>query len=175
MPQRIAMDLTNVKFCCGPCVDRDEETEDRTWLKPYSGRRYRKFTWLLKNGVSVDLLNTRICRMCFERYNEMTHGEDDGDSGMIAWQNRDGMQVLEKHNMLHMLEIDDNAYFDNILKYQITDHHHLIASKEDTNVTEWMQKNERVLAAITLQASVRRICTKMQLFHEIENDFVMVF
>ena len=184
MPQRIAMDLSNVKFCCGPCVDRDEETDNRSWLKPYSGGRYRKCTWLLKNGVSVDLLNIRLCRMCFDRYNDlkdMTQGQYDelGNSAMIAWQNRDGMQVLGKHNMLHMLEIDnDNEYFDNIVKYQISDDHHLIdytASEVSAYCTEWLQKSERTMAAVTIQASLRRFFTKIKIFHEIESDFVMVF
>ena len=181
MPQRIAMDLTSVKFCCGPCADRDEETDNRSWLKPYSGGRYRKCTWLLKNGISVDLLNIRLCRMCFDRYQDMTHHDDDelGDSGMIAWQNRDGMQVMRKHNMFHMLEIeDDNEYFDNIVKYQISDDHQLIdytASEISTYCTEWLQNTERTMAAITIQASVRRICAKIKLFHEIESDFVMIF
>ena len=119
--------------------------------------------------------------MCFDRYQDMTHHDDDelGDSGMIAWQNRDGMQVMRKHNMFHMLEIeDDNEYFDNIVKYQISDDHQLIdytASEISTYCTEWLQNTERTMAAITIQASVRRICAKIKLFHEIESDFVMIF
>ena len=68
----------------------DVETENRRWMKPYSGGRYGKRTWSMLDGGQVDLLNIRTCAMCNDRYHEQMAEKD------IAWEDRDARAILRK-------------------------------------------------------------------------------
>ncbi len=86
----VSVDLTNVKFCPGPCncsVDEPEpsiytlqkfemnisaKTEYVYSYKPYSGGKYAKFCYPINDTQMLVLNNLRICSSCHHRYLEFT-------------------------------------------------------------------------------------------------------
>lgn len=84
----ISIDLSNVKFCPGPCncsVDEPEpsiysssnsfEDDKKEYIysyKPYSGGKYSKFCYPINDQQTLVLNNLRICSSCHHRYLEFT-------------------------------------------------------------------------------------------------------
>lgn len=79
----VSIDLSNVKFCPGPCKYTMEESEPSIYttqnfnknihtFKPYSGGKYSKFCYPINDTQTLILNNLRICSSCHHRYLEFT-------------------------------------------------------------------------------------------------------
>jgi hypothetical protein len=81
----VSVDLSNVKFCPGPCNYSEDEPEPSMMnicgekkyvycFKPYSGGKYTKFCYPINDMQVLVLNNLRICSSCNQRYLEFTEG-----------------------------------------------------------------------------------------------------
>ena len=74
----ISIDLSNIKFCPGPCKDTTEEPDttnnNSCYFKPYSGGKYSQFNYPIDDKNTLILKNLRICSSCHHRYLEFTEG-----------------------------------------------------------------------------------------------------
>jgi len=82
--ETVSIDLSNVKFCPGPCNNTMDEPEpskyasvynrreDTYWFKPYSGGKYMRFCFPINEKQTLVLNNLRICASCHHRYLEFT-------------------------------------------------------------------------------------------------------
>ena len=72
----ISIDLSNIKFCPGPCKDTTEEPDttnnNSCYFKPYSGGKYSQFNYPIDDKNTLILKNLRICSSCHHRYLEFT-------------------------------------------------------------------------------------------------------
>jgi hypothetical protein len=72
----ISFDLSNIKFCPGPCKDTTEEPDTThnncCYFKPYSGGKYSQFIYPIDEKKTLILKNLRICSSCHHRYLEFT-------------------------------------------------------------------------------------------------------
>jgi len=75
----VSIDLSNIKFCPGPCKYTMEESELSIYtqqnihtFKPYSGGKYSKFCYPINDTQTLILYNLRICSSCHHRYLEFT-------------------------------------------------------------------------------------------------------
>ena len=84
----ISADLSNVKFCPGPCNNTMDEPEpysiyttqnidnncsnEMHCFKPYSGGKYARFCYPINNTQTLILNNLRICSSCHHRYLEFS-------------------------------------------------------------------------------------------------------
>ena len=69
----ITIDVSNIKFCPGPCNCTDNESE---WyiFKPHSGGRYERLSYPL--GIyTISLINVRLCSSCNSRHLEFWQEE----------------------------------------------------------------------------------------------------
>lgn len=69
-PENIVVDVTDMKFCVGPCSSKEEETTEKKFLKPYSGGKYEEFCYPIGEECNLILKNVRICNSCNHRYLE---------------------------------------------------------------------------------------------------------
>lgn len=81
----IIIDATNFTFCPGPCKynkykDNTVKLKHRIIYdyKPNYGGRYNYFEYPLSydNDIYLRLENLRICRKCYNRYNELWKNKD---------------------------------------------------------------------------------------------------
>jgi hypothetical protein len=79
----VSIDLSNIKFCPGPCKYTMEESETSVDMsqnfngninsfKPYSGGKYTRFCYPINDKQILILNNLRICSSCHHRYLEFT-------------------------------------------------------------------------------------------------------
>jgi hypothetical protein len=101
----ISVDLSNVKFCPGPCNDSMEESSPSIYtsqnngvnnvkeihcFKPYSGGKYSKFCYPINNTQTLVLKNLRICSYCHHRYLEFS------EENYIEGLNQDANTIMKK-------------------------------------------------------------------------------
>jgi|Laugrefabdmm15dn_1035133.scaffolds.fasta_scaffold106116_2 hypothetical protein len=101
----ISVDLSNVKFCPGPCNDSMEESSPSIYtsqnngvnnvkeihcFKPYSGGKYSKFFYPINNTQTLVLKNLRICSYCHHRYLEFS------EENYIEGLNQDANTIMKK-------------------------------------------------------------------------------
>jgi len=71
----VSADLSNVRFCPGPCNNTMEEPTPSIYMncfKPYSGGKYARFCYPINNTQTLVLNNLRICASCHRRYLEFS-------------------------------------------------------------------------------------------------------
>lgn len=78
----ISVDLSDVRFCPGPCNNTDDEPEpspgykilsnNMYYFKPYSGGKYARLCYPINNTQTLVLNNLRICASCHRRYLDFT-------------------------------------------------------------------------------------------------------
>ncbi len=71
----VSADLSNVRFCPGPCNNTMEEPAPSIYMhcfKPYSGGKYARFCYPINNTQTLVLNNLRICASCHRRYLEFS-------------------------------------------------------------------------------------------------------
>ncbi len=71
----VSADLSNVRFCPGPCNNTMEEPSPSIYMhcfKPYSGGKYARFCYPINNTQTLVLNNLRICASCHRRYLEFS-------------------------------------------------------------------------------------------------------
>ena len=88
--ENIIVDVSDKKFCVGPCSSKDEETTEKKFLKPYSGGKYKPFCYPISENCNLILKNVRICNGCNHRYLEFWN-ENEIDS-----LKRDAQTILNK-------------------------------------------------------------------------------
>jgi hypothetical protein len=74
----IIVDVSQVKFCTGPCNCKENECEPITlsngkkhfMFKPYNGEKYEEYQYPLNDNSYLILKNVRICSLCNKRYLE---------------------------------------------------------------------------------------------------------
>tara|TARA_Y100000361_G_C11141032_1_gene335067 strand:+ start:775 stop:1071 length:297 start_codon:yes stop_codon:yes gene_type:complete len=78
MSDFFSIDVSNVKFCTGPCNSFEPEPEPLNdtyyYFKPHSGNRYT-YTYPYKKST-LYINNLRICRGCNNRYIELCDEND---------------------------------------------------------------------------------------------------
>lgn len=72
----IVIDVSDTKFCVGPCISEEKETTKKKFLKPYSGGRYKEFCYPIGKNSYLILKNVRICANCNSRYLEFSEEKD---------------------------------------------------------------------------------------------------
>ena len=72
----ITIDVSNIKFCPGPCNSKTHESKpfikkNEYWFefKPHTGGRYSCFSYPLSTNT-LNLTNVRMCRSCNSRHLE---------------------------------------------------------------------------------------------------------
>jgi len=93
----IIVDVSDIKFCVGPCNSKKEELEpiiiNNNYIyifKPNDGGRYKEYIYKLDNNHSIILKNARMCCSCNSRYLEFI--EEDYIEGII----KDGKIIKQK-------------------------------------------------------------------------------
>lgn len=82
----IIVDVSNIKYCVGPCNSKKEEPEPITInnkniyiFKPNDGGRYKQYIYQIDNEHSIILKKARMCCSCNNRYLEfIEEGHIDG-------------------------------------------------------------------------------------------------
>lgn len=88
--ENIIVDVSDKKFCVGPCISKDEETTEKKFLKPYSGGKYKEFCYPISVESRLILKNVRICDSCNRRYLEFW------DENEIESLKKDAQTILNK-------------------------------------------------------------------------------
>lgn len=95
----INIDVSNIKFCPGPCNSIEPEplplNNNYYYFKPHSGNRYPFISYPYKNNT-LYLNNIRICRSCNNRYNEFS---DENDNEQLEL---DAEKIIKKLKIIEM-------------------------------------------------------------------------
>ena len=93
----IVVDVSNIKYCVGPCNSKKEEPEPITInnkknyvFKPNDGGRYKEYIYQIDNDRNIILKNARMCYNCNNRYLEFI--EENHIDGII----KDGNIIKQK-------------------------------------------------------------------------------
>lgn len=90
LTENIIVDVSDMKFCVGPCNSKEEETTEKKFLKPYSGGMYNEFWYPISEECNLILKNVRICKCCNNRYLEFWEEDE------INFLKEDAQVILKK-------------------------------------------------------------------------------
>lgn len=100
----VTFNVETAKFCPGPCESMtvepkpyDVENVKKHVFKPYSGGCYDEFVYPMSDGGNLILKNVRMCRGCYDRYQEICNSSFDKED-VSAMSNRDAEAILAKLN-----------------------------------------------------------------------------
>lgn len=76
--QNIVIDVSDIKFCIGPCSSKEcepnvitlENGKKQYYFKPYNGGKYKELCFPIGKESYLILNNARICSCCNNRYLE---------------------------------------------------------------------------------------------------------
>ena len=95
----ISIDVSDIKFCPGPCNSIEHEplplNNNYYYFKPHSGNRYNYILYKYKNK-NLYLNNIRICRSCNNRYNDLSDEND------IVQLEKDAEKIIKKLKITEM-------------------------------------------------------------------------
>lgn len=91
----IAIDVSNIKYCPGPC--KSIEPEVRYSFKPITGGRYSNFTYKMHKGGNLIIQNARVCESCYKLYQYVEYSYSlDGDITSDEYSKMSADAILRK-------------------------------------------------------------------------------